>query len=181
MDDAALPAGPDLLTDGVVAVRPWRPSDADAVVAACQDPEIARWTTVPSPYGRAEAETFLARAIEHDARRTAVWRAVVDAADDDRLLGAIGLEHPSPITGELGYWVAADERGRGVARRALVLLTRWALEVAELEVCTLQVIVGNEASERVAAAAGYDRAGGISVDHGGEHLEVSLWRCVPVT
>ncbi|MGW5696666.1 helix-turn-helix domain-containing protein, partial [Streptomyces asiaticus] len=30
-------------------------ADTDAVFAACQDPDIQRWTSVPSPYERAHA------------------------------------------------------------------------------------------------------------------------------
>ncbi len=37
------------LRDGDLVLRPATPADADAVTAACQDPEIARWTSVPSP------------------------------------------------------------------------------------------------------------------------------------
>ena len=40
-------------------LRPWRPSDAPAVLAACSDPLIARWTTVPSPYTAEHARGFV--------------------------------------------------------------------------------------------------------------------------
>ena len=34
-------------------------SDIDAITAACQDPEIPRWTTVPSPYTREHGEGYV--------------------------------------------------------------------------------------------------------------------------
>ena len=46
------------LRDGDLVLRPKRPEDADALTAACQDPEIPRWTFVPSPYTRADAEAL---------------------------------------------------------------------------------------------------------------------------
>jgi RimJ/RimL family protein N-acetyltransferase len=49
------------LRDGDLVLRPKRPDDLDAVTAACQDPEIPRWTFVPSPYTRADAEAYFAR------------------------------------------------------------------------------------------------------------------------
>ena len=48
------------LRDGEFVLRPKRPDDADALTAACQDPEISRWTLVPSPYTRADANRFIA-------------------------------------------------------------------------------------------------------------------------
>jgi hypothetical protein len=41
------------LRDGVVMLRAWRSDDRERIVAALQDPEIPRWTSVPSPYGPA--------------------------------------------------------------------------------------------------------------------------------
>ena len=41
-----LPAEP--LVDGDTALRSWRDADLPSLVAACQDPEIIRWTRVPA-------------------------------------------------------------------------------------------------------------------------------------
>ena len=92
------------LTDGVVTLRPRRPEDADAIVAACQEPEIFRWTRVPSPYTRAHAEEWLAQSDPSQARLLAV-----DA--DDRLPGSFSVMEIDRGRGygEIGsgYWVAA--------------------------------------------------------------------------
>jgi RimJ/RimL family protein N-acetyltransferase len=55
------------LSDGRLVVRPYRPDDAPANVALCDDPTIARGETLPSPYAPADAEAWLG-----DARRTGV-------------------------------------------------------------------------------------------------------------
>ena len=47
------------LTDGAVVLSPPGPADVDAITEACRDPLIARWTTVPSPYTRADALHFV--------------------------------------------------------------------------------------------------------------------------
>jgi hypothetical protein len=54
-----LRAGQPTLTGARVRLRPWRADDADAVLAACQDAEIQRWTEVPVPYRREHAEGFV--------------------------------------------------------------------------------------------------------------------------
>jgi hypothetical protein len=60
------------LRDGDLVLRPKRREDLDAITAACQDPEIPRWTFVPSPYTRADAEAYF----ERSANEAAAGRAV---------------------------------------------------------------------------------------------------------
>jgi ribosomal-protein-alanine N-acetyltransferase len=73
-----------------------------------------------------------------------------------RLVGAIDVRLGE--VGSIGYWVSPQSRGRGVATRALVLLSRWALRqgVARLELTTHPE---NVASQRVAEKAGFVREG----------------------
>ena len=49
----------DPLIDGPTALRPWRDVDADAIVEACRDPDVVRWTSVPEGYGPSDARAFL--------------------------------------------------------------------------------------------------------------------------
>jgi [ribosomal protein S5]-alanine N-acetyltransferase len=62
-------------------------------------------------------------------------------------------------TAELGYIVAEEARGRGVATEGLRLLTDWALFELEALRIELLISVENEASKRVAARCGYEREG----------------------
>lgn len=150
----------DVLEDGAVRLRGLRPDDVPAVVAACRDPEIARWTTIPWPYGEHHAVEFVRAATDGRRRGTGVAFAMADPADDG-LIGCISLVgvHWTTLVGTVGYWVAAEARGRGVARRALGLLSRWSFDRLGLERLQLDVVVGNHASCRVAEAAGYRREG----------------------
>ena len=107
------------LEDDVVRLRPFEEGDVPAIVAACQDPEIPRWTAVPSPYTEADARAWL----ESDEEESF---AVVDRASGE-LLGSIGVRYLDGGIGEVGYWVKQEARGRGVATRALGLVARWAL------------------------------------------------------
>jgi len=42
-----------------LVLRTWLPEDLDALLEACQDPEIQHWTPLPSPYLPEHAELFL--------------------------------------------------------------------------------------------------------------------------
>jgi RimJ/RimL family protein N-acetyltransferase len=144
------------LRDGDLSLRPWRPDDVSALVAACQDPEIPRWTLVPSPYSEDDARLWLAAqsAARRGGRR--VELAIVD--EQDRLLGSIAIARSADArSGEVGYWVAAEARGHGVATRAVRLLSAWAFSDLGLERIELLTEPGNVASQRVAEAAGFTR------------------------
>jgi RimJ/RimL family protein N-acetyltransferase len=50
---------PTEITAGTLHLRPFQPWDAAEVLAACQDPEIPRWTHVPSPYTAEHARAWV--------------------------------------------------------------------------------------------------------------------------
>src|SRR5919108_5358684 len=75
--------GAEPLVDGPTALRPWRDSDMDAIVAICQDPEIVRWTSVPEQYGEVDARNYLMQRYDSlHAGATAPF-AIVSADDLD--------------------------------------------------------------------------------------------------
>jgi RimJ/RimL family protein N-acetyltransferase len=145
------------LSDGVVALRSWTAADVPALVQACQDPEIPRWTLVPSPYGEADARAYLKRVADGwDAGARATF-AVVDAADPAALLGAVGLHaiEWGRRVADVGYWIAAPARGRGAATRAVDLLAGLAFGTLGLERLELRAHEDNTASHAVARRAGF--------------------------
>jgi RimJ/RimL family protein N-acetyltransferase len=148
------------LRDGDLVLRPKRLTDAEAITAACQDPEIPRWTFVPSPYTRADAEAYLASSAAEEAAGRSANLLAVDAADD-RLLGSFSLMEldREPGYGEIGYWVAAEARGRGIATRAVRLLAQWGRD--ELGLTRIEALPhkDNAASRRVAEKAGFRDTG----------------------
>jgi RimJ/RimL family protein N-acetyltransferase len=143
----------------VVALRPWAAGDANDIVDCCQDREIPRWTHVPSPYGREDAQLFLAGSERSRLAGEELSLAVVDAGGG-ALLGAVGVRPGAAERGaEIGYWVAARARRRGTATRALRLLAEWALRSLGAERVQVLAHPLNEASQRVALRAGFRREG----------------------
>ena len=80
-------------------------------------------------------------------------------------------------TAELGYIVAEEARGRGVATEGLRLLTDWAL--SELGALRLELLISveNEASKRVAERCGYEREGVLRSTYvkPGVREDVEIW------
>jgi RimJ/RimL family protein N-acetyltransferase len=140
--------------EGVV-LRSWRVEDVPAVAAACQDDEIARWLAlVPQPYTEEHARFYVDECIQADQDRRAF--AIADASTGD-VVGSIDMHINRLQTGHVGYWVAAQARGRGVASDALRALSRWAFESLGLGRVELVTDPENIASQRVAEKAGFQR------------------------
>jgi len=156
MREPLVPPDPPL-RDGDIQLRTWRIDDADAVLRACQDPEIPRWIPLPQPYLRHHAEDFVTGRFGDWADGAAPF-AIVDAATD-RLLGAITLHPREGSHASVGYWLAPEARGRGVMTRAVRLVSRWAFEVLPIARLQLYTLVGNEQSGAVARRAGFTREG----------------------
>jgi RimJ/RimL family protein N-acetyltransferase len=151
-------AVPDL-TDGVVRLRVPERRDVDAIYAACQDPDIIRFTRVPYPYSRLHAQTFVRNSAQELRSGTAAHLVIADAGADE-LLGACGLIiDRMRRAGEVGYWVAPGVRRRGAASRAVRLLTRWAHGDLGLVRVQLMADVRNAASQAVARTCGFQREG----------------------
>jgi [ribosomal protein S5]-alanine N-acetyltransferase len=145
--------------DGPTALRPWQDADLAAIVAACQDPEIARWTRVPADYNERHARAFLLEREEALRSGTTVPYAIAAAGDRDRLLGSMSILRINEPhrRAEVGYWLARDARGQGHATRALRLISAWGFEILGLERLELQIGVGNGPSQAVAERAGFTR------------------------
>jgi RimJ/RimL family protein N-acetyltransferase len=157
MRSIPLPAPP--LADGDIALRPWGRDDVDAMTAACQDPEIPRWTVVPKHYTDRHARDFINGTAADLAAGRELAMAVVDR--DDRVLGAVGITNFdwADQRCEIGYWVVAEERGRGIGARAARLLASWAIGTLGMERVELLAHPENAASQRVAERAGFTREG----------------------
>lgn len=144
------------LGDGVIRLRGFESTDVAPIVEICQDPEIPRWTLVPSPYGEDDARDYLARVADGLAAGTRASFAIVDA-NDGRLLGTAGLHAIDRALGcaEIGFMLAADARGRGAASRAVQLLAGWAFGPLGLERLELHIDRHNAASLAVAGRTGF--------------------------
>ena len=165
--------------------------DAARITELCQDPGIQRWTFVPSPYGREDAEFFLekivapgweansptwairllpgAEAAGESVGDAPVQRALGDATPEHvaaaTLHGMIGLTDRGGGNYEVGYWLDPDARGRGLMTAALDTILEVAADVLGAQVVTWRCTVldgePNWASWRVAWCLGFRHEGTI--------------------
>ena len=156
------PAFPPLadgeLSDGVVALRPERAGDAEALLE-CEDELTVQWNFTGTAKSRDDLLAATRRAGLDWLVGPAAQFALVDVATG-RTAGGLQLRRAGPPqVGGIGYVVHPDFRGRGYTSRALRLLAGWAFDVADFARLELGAKVGNVASWRAAASAGWAEDG----------------------
>ena len=140
-----------------LVLSPIQASDIDTITHLCQDPEIQKWTTLPSPYTRESAEFFIENMVEPGWREhSPTWG--LRLAQESPLIGMIGVTSDGVI-GEVGFWMSPSERGRGYVVEALEEVCNFAFETMGLQALTWRCMIRdgepNWPSMRVAWKAGF--------------------------
>jgi RimJ/RimL family protein N-acetyltransferase len=182
---------PDLV-DGDLRLR--RPTEADvpAITTACQDPDIQRWTRVPSPYREEHARSYVQFSHDGFERGTGVIALAVPVGSGGEpggeVFAAVGLGlDPADLSGELGYWAVPAARGRGIATRSCRLLCQLGFERLELGYLGLLAAAPNERSNALARRLGFSHEGtlreatidGPSGDRSAPRCDVNWWGLRP--
>lgn len=146
------------LSDGFIALRMLRTTDITLLHENLADEAVRAYMSIPLDQtidGTARYVTTRAKAMEEGADASF---AVTDALSGE-LLGTIGVERScdDPAIASIGYWLFASARGRGVATRAVRVLTAWAFTALDLARLQITVHERNLASQRVAEKNGYLR------------------------
>jgi RimJ/RimL family protein N-acetyltransferase len=156
---------PVTLTTERLLLRPLRPGDAGAVLAACQDPDIQRWTGVPSPYLPEHARAFVQKVAPGDWATDTEYVFGAFLAEGGRpggagpLVACLGLKVRGPDTLELGFWSVKEHRGRGHVTEAALALCRWGFDALGAARVEWRAGVGNDASRAVADRCGFVHEG----------------------
>lgn len=136
-----------------LTLRAPRMADAPTLARLCNDPDIARMTaTMPSPYGLDDAQAFIGRCAAADLRLHAPF---VVELDGEGVVGGLGFHAKSEGPIEVGYWIGAPYRGRGIASEALVAAMAWAGRDWRRRVVAAGHFSDNPASGVVLCRAGF--------------------------
>ncbi|MCG5438436.1 GNAT family N-acetyltransferase [Micromonospora foliorum] len=158
---------------GELRLRPMEEHDLDAVVQTCRDPDTIRWTTVPDPYERADAQGYQTHSRDAWARGDAACFVIADP--DDRYAGSLDLRlsPADALVADVGFMTAPAARGRGYLPAALVALSAWGFSTLGLARIEWKANVGNTASRRAAEKAGFLIEGTArgGVQHRGERVD----------
>jgi RimJ/RimL family protein N-acetyltransferase len=148
------------LADGDIRLDPLTAEHATAMDALARDDDVVRFTRLPEPVPENFGARWVERYVSGRDEGTNAGFAIVDVGSG-AFLGFMALVKLDLETqeAEAGYVTASKARGRGVATRALRLLSAWAFAELPLERIALLIDIANPASEAVAQRAGYTREG----------------------
>lgn len=130
-------------------------ADSRSIIAIAGDWEVARRLgRVPHPYSPADFRFFM----EHVVEKEPTWSMVIRPSAE--LVGVIGLApHGDGRHAELGYYVARERWGLGLATEAAQAVVRVALGVCGYVKLTSAYFDDNPASGRVLAKLGFKPVG----------------------
>lgn len=143
--------------DGIL-IRPLTAEDAGALfeTVSASLSTLAQWLPWAKPgYARGDSASWIAYCQRGWNAGSEHHFGVFDG-ESGKLLGGIGLNHINPArrSANLGYWVADDARGGGVAVSAARMTTAWAFTHLGLQRIEILVQPENRASLRVAVKLG---------------------------
>ncbi|GAB3699792.1 GNAT family N-acetyltransferase [Mariniluteicoccus flavus] len=140
-----------------VTLRAHTDADIPALIEQCIDSESVRWTTVPQPYGVAEAHAYIHDMVASCWRTDTQSAWAIEAEIDGvrRFCGQVDVRHPDDLRGEIGFALHPAARGRGIMTVAARLAIDWAFDVRRLQVMRWAALVGNWPSRHTAAALGF--------------------------
>jgi RimJ/RimL family protein N-acetyltransferase len=141
-------------------LRALRADDAPALLAIFSDPDVTRYWADPPYTGLADAEALVARVEAQFAARSAfrwgiVWR------EADAVLGTCSLYalEAAHRRAEVGFALAREAWGRGVASEAVAALVDFAFTTLGLHRIEADVDPRNAASLRTLERLGFRREG----------------------
>jgi len=149
-------AVPRLETERLV-LRAFATSDAEPYLSMMADPEVTRFLGDGHPLDRVDAWRQLAVLIGHwELRGFGLW--AVEERASGRFVGRIGCHEPEGWPGfELGYTLARDAWGRGLAREGAAAALAYARHELRRETIISLIRPGNRASIAVAEHFGARR------------------------
>jgi len=150
-------------------------ADIETVAPAFLDPDVGGEASLPP----VDAETL--RGMFRDQlpqlRELGLMSPYV-IVEGETILGGASLHHFDPMRDavEVGYWLFASARGRGIATRSVRALVEHAFANGIYRV-EAHVRVGNERSENVLARLGFVREGvkRRHLRHGGERVDATIF------
>jgi RimJ/RimL family protein N-acetyltransferase len=142
-----------------LVVRPYEPIDHDQIVTRVMNGEASTALPPGRPSAVEEVKEWLTESV-HGLRRSGAGVHLAIFTNGGELAGRISLHGTDWDTGitEVGYGVGPKFRGQGIAPEAVRAVTRWAFSLG-LHRVELRTIPENEASQRVAAKAGFTYEG----------------------
>ena len=144
----------------VCKIRKWRPSDAAELAKVLSDKEILDNLRdgLPYPYTEQDGAAFISAMLAADERETFAFAVTVQ----DKAVGSIGVFRQGNVhrrTAELGYYIAKENRGKGMMTEAVRQICTYVFDNSDILRIYAEPFSYNAASCRVLEKAGFQYEG----------------------
>jgi RimJ/RimL family protein N-acetyltransferase len=141
-----------------VRVRSWRKDDLKSLVQHANNAKIAAnlRDQFPHPYTRRDGIDFL----EYAHTQEPECSFAIELANE--AVGGVGFllgRDIARMSAEMGYWLAEQFWGRGIATQVVGAMSEWALDNYRLTRVFAMAFAHNTGSTRVLEKAGFEREG----------------------
>jgi RimJ/RimL family protein N-acetyltransferase len=127
-------------------------SDRDVIVEYCRDPLFEAFMTLPWPYEPKHADFFIDELVPRGWATGSELSWAIRESEAGPILGAIGWRAAG---NDLGYWLGAPHRGRGIMPEAVTVVADYLFAELGLAEIRWECVVGNTASASVARKTGF--------------------------
>ncbi|NOY37385.1 MAG: GNAT family N-acetyltransferase [Chlorobi bacterium] len=146
------------LTEGKVRLREFSMADSGSLALLANNKNI--WDNVrdilPHPYRKKDAISFIRKC---QAETPQMTFAIEYAGAFCGVTGMIRMEDVYRYTAEVGYWIGEPFWNKGIATKALKLITEYGFGLLKLIRIQASVFETNEASKKVLEKCGYQLEG----------------------
>ena len=156
----------------MISLREYAAADLDRLVQLANNENVSRYLlyTFPYPYTRADADWWIGTGSK---QKGAITRVI---EYEGLFVGSVGITPQGgwrDHLGEIGYWVAEDYWGKGVATAALRQMSEYGLN-REFRKLFAPVLAPNISSMKVLEKCGYEREAILKneVQKGGNYFDI---------
>lgn len=161
--------GPPFRSTDAAELRPVEPADHEFLAEHWNRRDVRLMTNTNEPLTTDDVAEF----VESDESVNFLVCADGDPVGTAWLFAEDGVHG----RGEIGYWIAEPDRGRGYATAAAELMVEYGVAERRLRKLFARVFEGNEASARVLEKVGFRQEGRLREHYyvDGEYLDATLY------
>ncbi len=170
-----------LLKNDLVTLRALEPTDLDTLFHWENDTALWVVSDTVAPYSREALWNYLQQ-YTGDIYAQRQLRLMITLTEGGTPVGTVDFLNFDPLNNraELGLFIAAEQRGKGLGRQALELLTAYAREHLGLRQIYVFIAIDNEVCLTLFEDYGYRRAGVLQswVKRGNTYRDVALLQMI---
>ena len=170
-----------LLKNDLVTLRALEPTDLDTLFQWENDTALWVVSDTVAPYSREALWNYLQQ-YTGDIYAQRQLRLMITLTEDGTPVGTVDFLNFDPLNNraELGLFIATEQRGKGLGRQALELLTAYAREHLGLRQIYVFIALDNKVCLTLFKDYGYRRAGVLQswVKRGNTYRDVALLQMI---